>query len=83
MRKSYSGSPGKIFPGVTLCVECQAYQERQENIMHKSVAEHIDLIPDEHDGHSENRNLCICAGKWRVNYSIPFMATAFLALFFN
>lgn len=35
----------KIFPGVTLCVECQAYQES----MHKSVAEHSDLIPDEHE----------------------------------
>lgn len=39
----------KIFPGVTLCVECQAYQERQRKIMHKSVAEHSDLIPDEHE----------------------------------
>ncbi|MFP1556955.1 conjugal transfer protein TraR [Escherichia coli] len=27
--KPHSGSPVKIFPGVTLCVECQAYQERQ------------------------------------------------------
>ncbi len=31
----------KIFPGVTLCVECQAYQERQRK--------HYDLIPDEHE----------------------------------
>ncbi len=38
----------KIFPGVTLCVECQAYQENRENTMHKSEAEKIDSILDEH-----------------------------------
>ena len=28
----YSGSPAKIFP-VTLCVECQAYQEKTEKTL--------------------------------------------------
>ena len=34
----------KIFPGVTLRI-----RKDRENIMHKSVAEHSDLIPDEHE----------------------------------
>ncbi len=39
----------KIFPGVTLCVNVRRIRKDRENIMHKSVAEHSDLISDEHE----------------------------------
>ncbi len=69
----------KIFPGVTLCVECQAYQERRRgNTMHKSEAEKIDSILDEHQQiyrrHNQINNIlayCACIA-W-----IPCIIAAF------
>lgn len=48
--------------------------------MHKSVAEHSDLIPDEHEWIFRKQK---SPGNGALITGIPFMATAFLALFFN
>ncbi|SPX55380.1 Uncharacterised protein [Klebsiella pneumoniae] len=52
--------------------------------MHKSVAEYIDLIPDEHEWIFRKTEIFVYApGNGALITGIPFMATAFLALFFN
>ncbi|STO41200.1 Uncharacterised protein [Escherichia coli] len=52
--------------------------------MHKSVAEHIDLIPDEHEWiFRKQKSLYMRAGNGALITDIPFMATAFLVLFFQ
>ncbi|STO40919.1 Uncharacterised protein [Escherichia coli] len=52
--------------------------------MHKSVAEHIDLIPDEHEWiFIKQKSLYMRRGNGALITDIPFMTTAFLALFFN
>ncbi len=51
--------------------------------MHKSVAEHSDLIPDEHEWIFRKQKSLQTPGNGALITGIPFMATAFLALFFN
>nr|WP_214384816.1 hypothetical protein [Escherichia coli] len=59
--------------------------------MHKSVAEHSDLIPDEHEWifrkqkslYMRREIFVYAPGNGALITGIPFMATAFLALFFN
>ncbi|SIZ90354.1 Uncharacterised protein [Shigella sonnei] len=54
--------------------------------MHKSVAEHIDLIPDEHEWifiKQKSLYMQYAPGNGALITYIPFMTTAFLALFFN
>lgn len=51
--------------------------------MHKSVAEHSDLIPDEHEWIFRKQKSLYMRREMALITGIPFMATAFLALFFN
>lgn len=52
--------------------------------MHKSDAENIDLILDEHERiFRKQKRLYMALRNGALITGIPFMATAFLALFFN
>ncbi|EGI17914.1 hypothetical protein ECIG_05493 [Escherichia coli M605] len=52
--------------------------------MHKSDAEYIDLIPDEHERiFRKQKPLYMAPGNGSLITGILFMVTAFLVLFFN